>query len=264
MKYSYCTTVYNTKSTINEFLNSIANLLDEESELVVVDGQSKDGTYEEIINFSEMHPNVHPIRMRCSRGLGREIAIESSTGTVIIMLDADEIHLKIKGYIEKFEQDHQGKIVHFGTKEKVSGSSIGCTIGLKSTFIELGGYPDLNYSEDSYLYKVAQKFGKFTSEVILPEDAIPLLVNDLDSTTERRYTSKLFEIMIRRIRITRDILFVSGQNFSGLSKSYGLSGIKKYIIGLPLFVIGTMMKLLMSDESVDSRFERIKQEYNLN
>ena len=62
MKYSFCTTVYNSGEIIGEFLKSMSELLDNNSELVIVDNLSIDGTAEALESFASNNINVSVIR----------------------------------------------------------------------------------------------------------------------------------------------------------------------------------------------------------
>lgn len=257
IEYSYCTTVYNSREIINDFLNSLSLHLEKNSELVIVDNMSRDGTYEEILKFSYEHPNVIAIQEPCTRGRGRKLAVEKASGEIIIMLDVDEIITAQDRFINVFEKKHKDNIVLFGIDEKINGSWVGCIIGRKQTFLKLGNYPNLNTSEDYYLYMVAQRLQRFSKELMLPGEAIPLTIRGLNSGTESRYATNKLEAIVRRIKATRDGIFCSDKGFNQLVSSWNLEGFRKYFIGFPIYIIAKMLKGTVKEETVDQRVKRI-------
>ncbi len=83
MKYSICVTVYNSEDVVDDFLSPLINT---EYEIIVVDGMSTDRTPELLSKYQD---RVKIIEQKCSRGLGRKIAIGNSTGDIIIIVDFD-------------------------------------------------------------------------------------------------------------------------------------------------------------------------------
>lgn len=218
---------------------------------------SKDGTYQEIIEFSKKYPNVIGIQEPCSRGLGRKLAVEKASGEVIIMLDVDEIITGQDRFIEVFEKKHFDNIVLFGIDKKINGSWVGCIIGRKETFLKLGNYPNLNTSEDYYLYMVAERLQLFSKELMLPGEAIPLTIKGLNSGTESRYANNRLEAVLRRIKATRDGMFCSDKGFNQLISSWNLTGVRKYLIGLPIYILAKLLKGTVKEETVDERVRRL-------
>ncbi len=255
IKYSFCTTVYNSVETIQRFYDSISKSMTENSELVIVDSFSKDGTYEKLLEISEKDPRVKVIRKKCWRGKGRQIAIENSNGEIIIMVDADVKYVNINKYIEEFEKNYVNKILNCVIL--FNGNNLGFVIGKKSTFNLLGGYPNLNNAEDVYLYKVAKCLDLFVQIRASENDLKPIPVKNLSSGSERRYATNVLEAIKRRLIATRDTLFVNKYKPKDLFKKYNLTGGKKLFIGYPLFIIGKFLSITIKDETIESRCNRI-------
>lgn len=86
IQYSYCLTTKNCVATIERCLNSVLSINDRNIEVIVVDSLSRDGTADVLKRYVG---RIRLINVECSRGTGREIALENATGQYIIQLDAD-------------------------------------------------------------------------------------------------------------------------------------------------------------------------------
>jgi len=79
-------TVYNNASTVEE---SIKSVWKPEYEIVVVDNYSTDGTWEKLLGLRKEY-NLRAYRYRCSRGLGRNIALHMcSENSITAYFDLD-------------------------------------------------------------------------------------------------------------------------------------------------------------------------------
>lgn len=262
IKYSYCTTIYNSADTVEEFLSFTAKLLNDESELVIVDGGSKDGTYQKLIEMKGFSSNIHVYREHCTRGRGRQIAIEKADGKTIIMIDADYKLNNVEKFLEYFEDNRTDKIILFEPGKMIDGSVLNCVIGLRETFLSVGGYPDLNCAEDIYFFSVAEKLGRLDTKIIDPFDILPMKIRGKNSGVESRYALSFIEVVLRRIIITRDSLFVGKKGYSEICESWGLTGAKKYLIGTPLYTLGKILKLGIREETLEKRINRLLSENN--
>lgn len=253
MKYSYCTTVYNSSGVIGEFLNFMSKHLDSSSELVIVDNYSIDGTYETLRTFANDKANVSIIQKKCTRGTGRQTAIENSNGQIIIMLDADGIYRRIVEYLNELEFNNGKILLYSGT---FNGSRHYCVLGTRKTFKIVGSYPDLNYLEDTYYYSIAEALGVLVKRTMNEGDVLPLKVMGQDSGTESRYAGSSIEAVRRRAIATRDILFVEKFNLKQLCDYYKLKGTAKFTTCLPLFILGKFLRFTIKDEPLDLRLKR--------
>jgi glycosyltransferase involved in cell wall biosynthesis len=137
--YSLVGTSYNTVQTVRPCLLSIINHLEtNDIELVVCDSFSTDGTPEAIREFRPFFKRLKVISQRCSRGKGRQVAFEHSTGTYIIQFDLDAFYNE--GLVKLFEW-HKKESPDYAI---IAGNSI-----YPRNLIErVGGWRDLNWSED--------------------------------------------------------------------------------------------------------------------
>ncbi len=256
IKYSFCTTVYNSVETIQRFYDSISKSMTENSELVIVDSFSKDGTYEKLLEIKEKDPRVKVIRKKCWRGKGKQVSIENSKGEIIIVInDADGEYYNINKYIEDFEKNYENKLVSYGVG--VNGFNMGFVIAKKDTLYFLGGFPNLNNSDDAYLYKVAECLGLLVTKTISINDVKPIPIKGLSSGNEKRYANNKLEALKRRLIATRDILFVNDFKPFEFIKWYKLKGIKKYVIGYSLYAIGKLIRFTIKDEKPLKRCKHI-------
>ena len=111
-KYSICITHYNNLSTNEESLMSIFRQIDDDFEIIVVDGKSKDGSVE-ILRKYQKEGRIKLIERKCSRGLGRQIALENSSGDYVISgLDMDDIFTPaISSMLESYHHLAEGKLL---------------------------------------------------------------------------------------------------------------------------------------------------------
>ncbi len=253
--YSFCTTTYKTGETIKEFIKPLLNskYMDE---IVIVDNLSNDGTLETLKNFG-----INPISIRCTRGKGRQIAIEHSKFEIIVMLDADLIYNGIDDIIKSFESsDKIDKLWVLNKKMKISEDdyyNISLVIGKKEIFQGLGGYPDLNYAEDGYIYRIAESCGLLYRFTIDESLISPLKIRGLGSGKIGRYNKNLIKKIYSRLIFTRDSIFVYGLNYKRMLEFYGLEARRKMILGLVLFVLGKLLTITIKDENPEERIRRV-------
>jgi glycosyltransferase involved in cell wall biosynthesis len=90
---------YNAALFIEDALNSICRQSVSDYEIIVVDDGSTDGTHERVENWANAHPAVHMKTVRQeNKGIGgaRNTGINSSSGSYIAFLDADDVWLESK------------------------------------------------------------------------------------------------------------------------------------------------------------------------
>ncbi len=106
MKVSVVIPTYNTARTIDFCLTSVLNQGFSESEVIVVDGGSTDGTIEKIKRYSVKLIGQSSLGLAAARNAGAEI----SNGDVIIFLDGDCIASKnlIRNMVEPFHNKEIG------------------------------------------------------------------------------------------------------------------------------------------------------------
>jgi len=137
--YSLVGTSYDTVQTVRSCLSSIVNQLEtKDIELVICDSLSTDGTPDAILEFQPFFKKLKIVSQRCSRGKGRQLAFDHSSGYYIIQFDLDEIY-----------NDGLSKLFEWHKKTKPEYAIIAGNSIYPRTLIErVGGWKDLNWSED--------------------------------------------------------------------------------------------------------------------
>jgi glycosyltransferase involved in cell wall biosynthesis len=159
-------TCYNEVMTVRESLNSLLGQLDEDYEVVIVDNFSEDGTYEILKEFESSH-GVKLVRRRCSRGLGRQTALENANGDYIIAnLDLDDVFMPVfreilTNYHRKFEGNMLAIFNSVPPPSMTGGWVQNMTIGPRNLIAEVGGWRDLNLFEDWDIWNRADKVHKY-------------------------------------------------------------------------------------------------------
>ncbi len=88
MNISVCITVLNEESTIGKLLDSLLSQTKKADEIIIVDGGSKDNTFEIIKHYQKKDGSIKLILDKCSRAQGRNIGIEAARGGIIALTDA--------------------------------------------------------------------------------------------------------------------------------------------------------------------------------
>ena len=118
---------------------------------MIVDNCSTDSS-REILKDYERRSGIKLIIKKCSRGLGRQIALENSRGKYIIgQMDMDDV---FKPNLKKLLQ-----IYHTNFENYMLVTSEIIMIAPKELVIKIGGYQDLTYLEEKDLYSRAARMG---------------------------------------------------------------------------------------------------------
>lgn len=247
LTYSFCTTVFNSVETIGRFIERL-----EQSrfphEIIIVDSNSDDGTYEEALK----HQDVKVIREKCTRGRGRQIAIENAANNVIVMLDADVDYIKIDDLLENFENsDKNGMLWNVVCRDEYGTTP--AVIASRNLVQRLGGYPDINAGEDSYLRLISESANVYHRLSLPAGNFQGMSVNGKISGNERRYNRSIAKAIRRRMLFTRDALFVHHYSYRELLDYYKLRGLRGKIIGLAEYLTGIMLVKLFREQTVDER-----------
>jgi len=160
-KYSICITNYNTIGTIRKSLESILSKLDTSSEVVVCDNYSNDGS-REILEEYAREGKIKLIIERSSRGRGRQIAFENSTGDYIISgVDTDDVLTPVfKDFLKVYHEQHEGYVLSADTIHIIP----------RKVVEEIGGWKDLQYYEDVDFCRRVESIGKWHgSQFVLVE-----------------------------------------------------------------------------------------------
>lgn len=243
-KYSVCTTAFRSAALVDDFVRPFLEL-GKETQIVVVDNESKDGTCDLLNKYGGQ---VKAISMRCSRGIGRQKAMEMSDGNIIINVEFDVEYSGIIHALEHYDRADKGKIYYYIINGQKCNASL--YIGERELFNKVGGFPNLNYAEDLYMNKNAEKMGLFET-VYIEMDIRCLEVAGLSSGAEARYERNKIKQVIRRIVATRDILFVNQIGYNELMQKYKLSGIRAIFVGLPEYILGKLLQFTIRVAKLD-------------
>ena len=196
-KYSICITHYNNRSTIEESLQSILGQINQDFEIVLVDGRSNDGSTKILKKYAD-EGKIRLIERKCSRGLGREIALENSTGEYVISgLDMDDIFKPtLKLILDFYHEKTEGKLLTV-----VNGETT--MISPRKLLNSLGGWRDLQFRENWELARRAAKEGNHKWTIF------PIVVT---ITSKQRRTSTRSSLGYRYMRY-RDNLRVGHKQF---------------------------------------------------
>lgn len=153
--YSICITHYNNLPTVRESLESILGQIDERFEVVVVDNLSSDGSREILQHFAAKGL-VKLDERHCSRGRGRQIAFEESSGDYILSgVDLDDVFRPVfKPLLEAYHRFFEGKCL------LMSGRGEAITILPRALVERVGGWRDIPAGEDLDLWARIAKEGE--------------------------------------------------------------------------------------------------------
>ncbi|MGD0477855.1 MAG: glycosyltransferase family 2 protein [Nitrososphaerales archaeon] len=140
-KYSICITHYNCGTTLEKSLESVLNQINDEFEVVIVDNKSNDGS-EKILKKYEEERKITLIQRKCSRGIGRQTALENASGKYIISgLDMDDTFRPSLIPLLRFYHDRvEGKLL--------SGFGEATMVAPRELLTSLRGWHDLQFREN--------------------------------------------------------------------------------------------------------------------
>jgi glycosyltransferase involved in cell wall biosynthesis len=149
--YSICITNFNSIATIKESMESIFNQVNSSFEIVVSDNCSYDGS-REILQQYAREGKIKLVVEKSSRGKGRQIAFENSTGKYIISgVDADDtLKPAFQKFLSIYHTEHEGYMLSTGTIHIIP----------RQLVEEIGGWRDLNYFEDYDFHERARFLGR--------------------------------------------------------------------------------------------------------
>lgn len=199
-KYSICITQYNDAATIMRSLESILVQIDLNFEVIVVDSLSNDGSYEILEEYSRKG-SIRLFQEKCSRGTGRQIAFQKSKGEYIIAnMDMDDIFApELSGALSLYHENCEGKLLRIA-RPRSSFHSGSITIAPKSLISRLGGWRDLQRSEDVDLFCRSAKEGAYlwADFPLVSEFSKHQERKELADRIKHRYTSYRDNIRIGR------------------------------------------------------------------
>lgn len=250
MQYSICTTVYNSESIVRDFLTPILNT---NHEIVIVDGQSRDKTYEIL---SEYGNRINLVQGKYSRGLGRKTAIEHSHGDIIVMMDFDIQISSIDPVIKAYESyGVNDKIFEFHLVGDECNQNI--FIATRSLFDYYDAWQNVNCMDDIYFEKVCNHFNAIR-RIDLECPYKCLKIRNMGAGRESRYEISFMGKIMRRVRCTSDILFISGFTYSRLLEFYKLHGFSGKVYGLFLYSSARILKRFVNTPSISNKIKEVE------
>ncbi|MDG6903977.1 MAG: glycosyltransferase family 2 protein [Nitrososphaerota archaeon] len=173
--YSICVTVFNESRSVKGALESVLSQVNDDFEIVVVDNESTDGTQKILAEMAAKYPMVKVIEAKCSRGKGRQISFENSTGAYIVanMDMDDEFEPALGPLLSLYHSEAEGNLLWVRSLPEVrdSGGQVhhapqrewggGVMIGPRKLIDELGGWRDLQRFEDLELAARAARHGRY-------------------------------------------------------------------------------------------------------
>jgi glycosyltransferase involved in cell wall biosynthesis len=161
--YSVCMLCSNDGEAVKASVESVLALSNcRRVEVVVVDNQSTDGSLEFLKGFRE-RGQIKLIERSCSRGRGRQLAFEASSGDYVLgHMDCDDVFDAegIDSLLNAYHSSHEGMLLM--TKKKGSAEASNITIAPRPLLEELGGWRDLNWGEDWDLWARSSGLKKYT------------------------------------------------------------------------------------------------------
>lgn len=172
-------TVYNRQDYLDRCLGSVLKQTYKNWELIAIDDGSKDESHLILNRYAAQFRNIRVIKQENQKlPVSRNNGIGKSTGKYITFIDSDDEYEKdhLQKRVEYMEINDPVDLIHGGIKiignefvrdknnpEKLihlSDCSIGGTFfGRRNVFIELDGFKNINYSEDSdFLERALKKF----------------------------------------------------------------------------------------------------------
>jgi glycosyltransferase involved in cell wall biosynthesis len=173
-RFSVTMTVRNNMATIAESLGSMLPLAPDGGEIVIVDAESNDGTWEFLGRAAQTHPELRLISQRCNRGVGRNLAVANARGAVVLtQVDGDNryaagVLARVAEQLAK--QPSVGLVftVGFGDQDP---SLTRFYAWQRWAFDRAGGYPPVQEREDPPLLLRAFRAGFPIERYVVPRVA---------------------------------------------------------------------------------------------
>jgi len=218
VKVSIYGTVFNNGSIIQRSLLTLFNQMNkffDDWEVIIVDNFSSDGTWETLKKMKKRYDNIKLIRVKCTRGRGRQIALQNTTGKYVFSVDFDHI----------FENGF-GKLISKEIKKCGKNDLIyPYAVARRSTAIKIG-WRNLNVGEDTDFSRGAL-IKKINVKSIL---IYPFSLNEKMNQFERekRYANG-FKFMIRKFKNLVDLTRIRGGKQDEVLRALGITIIKRKI-----------------------------------
>ncbi len=246
---SICITTYESSETlirtVKDLSSNYSNI-----EFCIVDNFSTDGTFEGLKSLK--NNNIKIIKLKSTRGEGRNRAVEMAKNDVILIIDADVYIKNINKYLEKYISDEYRKVLLLRGDNKGAWAMF----ITKKLFMNLEGFPDLNTAEDSFFFKLCSKLNLLRELKLYNGDVHSIPINGMISGNERRYSHSIFSLLKRNIFRTRDYIIV-GQRYTNFIQNRVRNHESIYVNSV-LYIIAYPLAKLKKIDSLDKRMEIVK------
>ncbi len=169
--------VYNRANYLSRCVGSLINQSFKNWELIAIDDGSEDDTFNILSEYESAYKNIKVIRQTNKKlARSRNRGIKSSSGKYITFLDSDDEYEidHLQKHVDFMEENPEIDLIHGGVKiigdEYVRDKNdphklihlSECTIGgtffaKRNVFLDLKGFKNLKYSEDSEFLERAEK-----------------------------------------------------------------------------------------------------------
>lgn len=154
----------NDEQRLRASIESLSELTrSQQFEIIVMDNVSNDGSQEILQDLLGHGLVTNVIEQKCTRGMGRQLALESSQGDYILChLDCDDIFRAsgIDSLIRLYHEKYEGMMMM--TRRRRGGFS-NITIAPRDLVFRLGGWRNINWIEDWDLWERAEAMGRYVN-----------------------------------------------------------------------------------------------------
>jgi glycosyltransferase involved in cell wall biosynthesis len=144
-----------------ESLATLSKFID--FEIIVTDNMSNDGSREILRELLKGGAIQALIEQKCTRGKGRQLALEKARGNYILChLDCDDTFsaVGINSLVRIYHEKYEGMMM---MTRRTEGGYSNITLAPRQLILELGGWRDINWSEDWDLWARAGARGKYVN-----------------------------------------------------------------------------------------------------
>ncbi len=220
-------TVFNNFNRIEE---SIKSVFKPNYNIVIVDSYSNDGTWEKLQELKKEY-NLTLYRLKSTRGKGRDYALRHCPeNSLTANFDLDTV------YNENFHRALELEIPFVYVGPYIA------YIANREYLIEVGGWKDLNVSEDFELLSRV-KIDMFLPVIIGSNEKVSF-------PREKRYAKSPIKFLIRRLK--NHIDYVRGRGFNNLDEylEYLFIGTKYIPIQLIIYIIAKMKDIYRNCKNI--------------
>ena len=200
MRVSVCSTSFNCAEAIEGHCRSVFSALTGlEYEYIIVDNRSRDGTFELLRDAALENPRLSPFQERCSRGKGRQRAVELASFETILSIDVDTIYRpELRIFLDSYADQFLPK--------GLALQAIYAGLYPRELWFRAGGMRDLNFAEDFDLWMRIWRLGRMRwTPVFMGENKKPIEERDANDVLSHRYSRhhRLSRVLRREIDFWR-------------------------------------------------------------